>query len=120
MKTIEEISEQNTIFLNDWKCEDDVFNDFQHKKTEDIKILFASYGYANYSGEAFVLFISNNQLYEVNASHCSCYGVEGQWEPEKTDLEAIKFRLTNGGMGTDSYCGNEFAKELMTFIGINN
>jgi hypothetical protein len=82
-------------------------------------ILFASYGTDNYSGDAFVLYENGGRLYEVNGSHCSCYGLEGKWKPEETTLEAISHRLTSGTMGTDSYSDNEFAKELKAFIGID-
>lgn len=58
------------------------------KGWEGINILFASYGEDNYSGNAFVLFEKDGKLYEVNGSHCSCYGLEGQFEPEETTLEA--------------------------------
>jgi len=63
----------------------------------DVNILFAYYTYEDYSGTAFVLFERGGKLYEVNASHCSCYGLEGQFEPEETTVEAIIFRLENGG-----------------------
>ena len=60
------------------------------KKYSDKKILFASYGYANSSGDAWVLFEKDGKLFEVNGSHCSCYGLEGQFEPEETDLKALE------------------------------
>lgn len=77
-----------------------------------IEVLLASYSYENYSGSAFVLFRRDGKLYEVNASHCSCYGVEGQWQPEETTKEALMIRLDKGTLGGDDYCGNEFAAEL--------
>lgn len=83
-----------------------------------INILFASYGQDNYSGDAFVLFERDKKLFEVNGSHCSCYGLEGQWSPEETTLEAIVLRLSNGKMGVDDYSGNEFSKELKEFLGV--
>jgi hypothetical protein len=81
-------------------------------------ILFASYGTDNYSGDAFVLFEQDGRLYEVNGSHCSCVGLEGQWSPEETTLEALAHRLTVGTMGVDDYSGNEFATELKQFLGL--
>ncbi len=54
------------------------------------KILFASYGGGSYDGDAFVLFEENGKLYEVHGSHCSCYGLEGQWKPEETSIEALR------------------------------
>lgn len=77
-----------------------------------IKVLLASYSYENYSGSAFVLFEKDGKLFEVNGGHCSCYGLEGQWEPSETTIESLEHRLNEGHLGTDSYCGNEFAAEL--------
>jgi hypothetical protein len=88
------------------------------EKWTPTNILFASYGTDNYSGDAFVLFEQNGKIFEANGSHCSCYGLEGQWSPEETTLEALAHRLTTGSMGTDSYSDNEFAAELKTFIGL--
>lgn len=118
------------IYLNDWKdgTAADVFTDFDGERwsayrEEDaipvqdkpqyqgVEILLASYSYENYSGDAFVLFRKDGKLYEVNGGHCSCYGLEGQWEPEDTTIEALRYRLSHG-LGKDNYCGNEFAAEL--------
>ena len=43
-------------------------------------ILFASYGGGSYDGDALVLFEQDGKLFEVHGSHCSCYGLEGQWQ----------------------------------------
>lgn len=88
------------------------------KKYENIKILFATYGCDNYEGDAWVLFEEDGKLYEVSGGHCSCYGLEGQWEKEPVVLEELKNRLEKGTFGTDGYSGNEFAKELKSFLGI--
>jgi len=88
------------------------------KEWKPIKILFASYGTDNYSGDAFVLFEREGKLFEVNGSHCSCYGLEGKFTPEETTLEALRLRLTKGKLGQDDYSGNEFSNELKKFLGI--
>ena len=88
------------------------------KRYEDINVLFASYGEDNYSGDAFVLFERDGKLFEVNGSHCSCYGLEGQFEPEETNLEYFEKVLTTGTFGEDDYSGNEFKKELCEFLGV--
>jgi|BioPla2DNA2_1021312.scaffolds.fasta_scaffold39464_3 hypothetical protein len=85
---------------------------------KNINILFASYGCANYSGDAFVLFEKEGKLFEVNGGHCSCYGLEGQFKPEETTLEALRHRLVEGKMGQDDYSDNEFANELKQFLGV--
>ena len=61
-----------------------------------VEILLASYTYEDYSGDAFVLFSRDGKLWEVNGSHCSCYGLEGQWEPEETSVESIERRISTG------------------------
>lgn len=59
---------------------------------EGCDILFASYEYENYSGYSIVVFSKDGQLYEVDGSHCSCRGLEGQWQPEETSVAALKMR----------------------------
>ena len=88
------------------------------KQYENTKILFATYGNAAYEGDAWVLFSENNELFEVNGEHCSCYGLEGQWEKEPVVLEELKNRLEKGTFGTNSYTDNEFATELKLFLGL--
>lgn len=43
----------------------------------------------------------DGKLYEVNGGHCSCYGLEGQWEPAETSVAALKMR----GRPSDWYEG---------------
>lgn len=88
------------------------------KEWEPIHILFASYGNEDYGGEAFVLFEENGELFEVNGSHCSCYGLEGQWEPERVSLPALEQRLLKGTFGEDGYNGNYFKTQLCEFLGV--
>ena len=54
----------------------------------------------------------------MNDNHCSCYGLEGQWEREEVTLEVLKHRLLNGKFGHGDYSGNEFHDELCEFLGI--
>jgi hypothetical protein len=83
----------------------------------NINILFASYTQANYEGEAWVLLEKEGKLFEVNGEHCSCHGVEGQWEPEQVSLEELKHRLEKGALGKDGSL-NCFATELKQFLGL--
>lgn len=66
-------------------------------------ILVASYAAGNYDGAAFVLFRKGDKLYEVNGSHCSCFGLEDQWEPEETTLDAITMRKKAYGMTDEAW-----------------
>lgn len=58
----------------------------------DSQILFASYADGGYDGDATVVFERDGKLFEVNGSHCSCYGLEDQWIPEETSWEAMALR----------------------------
>lgn len=55
-------------------------------------LIFAWYEYENYEGYSLVVFRRDGKLFEVTGSHCSCYGLEGQWEPEETTVEALLLR----------------------------
>lgn len=59
-------------------------------------IHLAWYGYGSYCGKSLVIFEKNGVLYEVNGFHCSCNGLEGQWEPEETSWSALKMRDVSG------------------------
>lgn len=91
--------------------------DFQIDDTvlEGVEILLASYGEDyGYDGAAFVLFRKGGALYEVNGSHCSCYGLEDQWKPEETTIAALRSRLDAGQFGRTG--ASPFADELITVL----
>ena len=75
--------------------------------TED-QILFASYDTPSYEGDAFVLLKIDGVLYEVHGSHCSCYGLEDQWDPEETTIEALRMRPRDE---TLLYCHDQDARD---------
>jgi hypothetical protein len=89
------------IFLGEFNNREDVQNKFDIQLVNDVVILLAWYSYVSYDGRAFVLFAQGGQLYEVNASHCSCYGLEGQWEPEETSLQHLRYQLEQGVFSSD-------------------
>ncbi len=88
----------------------------------DIELLLAYYTDENYSGDAFVLFRRGGELFEVNGGHCSCNGLEGQWTPELTSAEALRYRMEKGTLGRASSYeagvlgANEFADELAVVL----
>lgn len=93
-------------YFGDWTSRNDVMRAFDRgdarwdsKVKPDVpnfpaaqEILLAYYEVDGYEGTAFVLYQQGNRLYEVNASHCSCHGLEGQWEPEATTWKALNLR----------------------------
>ena len=124
------------MYLNNWKDgkADDVFADFDGTRWDSYpndkdpvplaekppfagaEILLASYGTPDYEGYAFVLFRRDGKLWEVNASHCSCYGLEGQWQPEETTVDALRRRVKEGTLGQGEYEGNPFPAELLQVL----
>lgn len=72
----------------------------------DILIAYESVGSWGCDSASFFLLKdrSDGKLYEVNGSHCSCYGFEGQWSPEETTVDYLKsdkFRFYIGGYDGD-------------------
>lgn len=83
-----------SIFAGSFGSTDDVFYQFEVEVNdqEGIEIIYANYNNEGYEGDAFVLFRRGGKLFESNGEHCSCYGLEGQWSPEETSLEALRLR----------------------------
>jgi hypothetical protein len=117
------------MYLNDWaqKGQEQMLQDFGIKEDALVgaEVLLASYTYEDYSGSAFVLFRRDGKLYEVNGSHCSCFGLESdgawtdektQWQPEETCKAALMKRVD-----ADSYmfqgCIPELKQVLETIEG---
>lgn len=75
------------------------------------RVLLAVYESGGYDGKSFVLLECDGDLYEVNGSHCSCYGLEGQFGPEQTTPEALRHRMREGQLGSD-LGGAGFGAEL--------
>lgn len=112
---------KNKYYLNNWSnaTKDEILDEFEYiGDRSKINILFASYTYESYEGEAFLIVEKDNMLYEVNASHCSCYGLENQFDLEETSIQAIEHRLQNSTRFGNSYWDtkNIFRNELIDFI----
>ena len=108
------------ITLGGWKGKDveHIFSEFELEQGEREavdEVLLAYYDTDAFDSRAFVLYKYKGALYEVNASHCSCYGLEGQWEPEPTVVGALLHRLDKGYLGR-SLDENLFADELIEII----
>lgn len=52
---------------------------------EPEEVIYAGYDIDGYEGSALVIYRQGGKVFEVTGGHCSCYGLEGQWEPEEFD-----------------------------------
>lgn len=83
-----------SAFFGDWSCVEDIERSFEAPGClAGCEVLFATYDYENYSGAARVIYLDpDGDMYEAEASHCSCYGLEGQWSPGPVTQEALAMR----------------------------
>lgn len=55
-----------------------------------VEILYAAYTESGYFGQSLVFFKKDGVFYIVDASHCSCHGLEGQWDPIETNEASLR------------------------------
>lgn len=103
------------VFTGYFSSTEEVEYHFCEKFDEDVRVCYASYECEFYEGYAFVIFYDKRtkKYYEVNASHCSCYGLEEQWLPEEISVEGLSLRLEKGYL----YDGNVFRNLLKKYVG---
>lgn len=78
------------MYLDGFKDIAAIENEYREKGAlESSEVLFAFYGGGSYEGQSLVIYKKDGKYFEVNGSHCSCYGLEDQWSPEETTLESI-------------------------------
>ncbi len=77
------------LYLGKFTSWEDVVNSFSKDVPEPDEVLFAKYTYEDYSGFASVLYPKGNKYYLNECSHCSCYGLEGQWNPEEYETKEV-------------------------------
>lgn len=79
-----------SVYHDNFSCWADVQKEYQMDEKEP-DVIFAAYSYENYSGTSVVLFKVDDKYYLNDGSHCSCYGLEGQWNPEEyNSLDLLK------------------------------
>jgi len=82
-----QIKERFPVVFNElFQTPEDIANRFNIHLSDldNFEFVYAWYDYEDYSGRALVLYYNteDEQYYEVHGGHCSCYGLEDQWEPE--------------------------------------
>lgn len=92
----------STTEIHGFESVDNMFSEFAEAPCSGT-LLFACYDHQDYDGSAFVLFERDGALWEVNGSHCSCMGLEGQWEPTMCTPESLKLRNFHGMPGAKEF-----------------
>lgn len=102
-------------YKDDFENWGDVQSNFDMKEPEPEQVLLAQYSYEDYSGSAEVLYRNGDKYFYVSGSHCSCYGLEGQWEPEEYDVETLIESAKRAGKGRYSFLAG-YANEVLEVI----
>lgn len=92
----------NPVFSGSFSDREDVFSNFQRPEDKDIVICYANYDNEEYEGSAMVIYFrkSTKKYYEAYGSHCSCYGLEDQWDrDEEMRFEEFEKRLASRERG---------------------
>ena len=102
------------IYAGIFENKEDVFGNFSVPVDDTVKICFAVYEYEDYAGSAFVLYYDTKtkNYYEVSGGHCSCYGLEDQWEPDEVNLVALENRIREGHFWDGNILKEAFLKFL--------
>lgn len=109
------------IYMHTFKNKAAIADCFEIPKStlNGCNILLAYYHVGDYGcdSSAFVLYEKDGKLYEVHGGHCSCMGLEDQWDPEETTLEALEHRATHGSLGSvGGYDDEGYEKESKKVI----
>ena len=99
-------------YIENFKSLEDVISSYTapDDALKGATVYLAWYGYGDYCGSSLVIFKKDGKLYEVNGSHCSCNGLEGQWEPEETTWKALSMRDISGEYEGSAEANEELKK----------
>jgi hypothetical protein len=74
----------------------DVQREFEMEVPEPDQLIYVEYDAGWYEGSANVIYRVGDRFYWAYGSHCSCYGLEGQWDPEEYDAHQLVEALRRG------------------------
>lgn len=107
---------RNPIYADGFSNREDVFGNFAKAEDSDIIICYAYYDTSQaYEGSAMVLYYkkSTKKYYQAYGSHCSCYGLEDQWEgDEEITVQEIEHRFSKGHFSDGDILKDAFQKYL--------
>jgi len=77
-----------------------VQSEFAMTDPEPAQVIFADYEYENYEGSADVFWRNADGTFGYQSGgHCSCYGLEGQWDPETFTAEQLAGQVERANYG---------------------
>ncbi len=87
--------------FDSWK---DVQDHYEMNEREPEEVIYAAYDGGSYEGYSTIIYRNGDFYYLEESSHCSCYGLEGQWNPEQYTIEAIVkiFDMRNSSWRSDA------------------
>lgn len=88
----------NPVFLGSFPDLESLMDafDIEDKDLEGYEILLAYALEESCSGSCYVLLLRHDgELFEIEGSHCSCYGFEDRWDPHITTIGALERRVEN-------------------------
>ena len=77
------------VYEGSFSSWEDVCREFEESIPEPDEVIFAVYDQEMYEGSADVVYRVGKHFYWVSGSHCSCYGLEGQFDPEEYSAELL-------------------------------
>lgn len=101
-------------FISDmYENVEQMLNDFEEKELilEGIELMVVIGESEMYSENLACIYKKENEFYMFKASHCSCYGFEGQWDANITSIQMIE-HYAEKGYGDIKNCAQRFLKEI--------
>lgn len=94
----------------------DILDQYELDKSalDGVTIICAYYENEDYDGSSAVLYEKDGKIYLVEAGHCSCYGLEGQFESTQYEEKDLREKLESADSWEDSliwvreFCKNHF------------
>lgn len=94
----------------------DVQREFEMSVPVPDQVIFAEYNTPAYEGYANVIYRNGDRFYWAYGSHCSCYGLEGQWDPEEYDARSMIDVMRRGNHWRLDDRGAEIQEQIIAAV----
>ncbi len=102
------------VYFGEFSCWQDVLGQFEvSEDPRPDQVIYAVYDAPLYEGYASVIYRVGDRYYWAHGSHCSCYGLEGQWEPEEYSREELVGAIGRGDHFYYFEDGDEIRQEVL-------